>query len=80
MLHLQLPNVKVNHHHMSWLVLSVFPSPQADMDFNAGRYQEGTPMPVLGRELFDSTVKVRTVASVAWDALVTEPRFYSIIC
>lgn len=31
---------------------------QKDMDFNAGRYQEGTPMPVLGQELFDLTVQV----------------------
>jgi len=26
-----------------------------DMDFNAGRYQEGTPMPELGRQLFELT-------------------------
>jgi altronate dehydratase len=29
-----------------------------DMDFNAGRYQEGTPMPALGAELFDLTLRV----------------------
>jgi altronate dehydratase len=29
---------------------------ERDMDFNAGRYQEGTPMPALGAELFALTV------------------------
>jgi altronate dehydratase len=29
-----------------------------DMDFNAGRYQEGTAMPALGQELFDLTLRV----------------------
>lgn len=35
---------------------------ESDMDFNAGRYQEGTPMPELGRELFDITMKVASGA------------------
>ena len=31
---------------------------KSDMDFNAGRYQEGVPMPVLGEELFELTARV----------------------
>ena len=46
-----------------------------DMDFNAGRYQEGTPMPVLGKELFDLTIKAcngeKTVGERAGHAQVS---------
>lgn len=46
-----------------------------DMDFNAGRYQEGTPMPVLGKELFDLTLRAcngeKTVGERAGHAQVS---------
>ena len=46
-----------------------------DMDFNAGRYQEGTPMAELGRELFELTLGVcngaRSVGEKAGHAQVS---------
>ena len=51
------------------------------MDFNAGRYQEGTPMPALGRELFERTLAVasgqRSVGEVAGHAQVSIWRNWS---
>jgi hypothetical protein len=51
------------------------------MDFNAGRYQEGTPMPALGRELFDLTLGVaggaRSIGEKAGHAQVSIWRNWS---
>mmetsp|Transcript_89660 Transcript_89660/g.240523 ORF Transcript_89660/g.240523 Transcript_89660/m.240523 type:complete len:789 (-) Transcript_89660:18-2384(-) len=45
-----VPTVKILTTTARWELL------QADMDFNAGRFQDGTPMEVLGQELYELTV------------------------